>query len=498
MQDGKVYVIAWNADFDSTDSDVTEVVLPEAPVDPATAWHHVAFTVREGPLEGADAPSFKSIDSTQLKWFLNGKLVGTKTVENRFRLSPVGPAYLAGIALDAVTRFPGKDSKTEDRHLHYFRGSITDFRVWRTALTDTKIVEGMRSAPLAEEAGDSLVAYHPLAESTGSGPYRDPRSVDTPDSRFGHVAEFVRDSMVLFPGDMTSDAGYSHFAKPEARAWRNYEFTGRFFLSEAADFLGVTVLSQHTAEGTPLDRFYALLWEKKRQTFRLYCHTPALQSLVGKLDLGVTPKPGKWYGFSITAVGGVDSTVVSASVWLEDTPVPKEAQATGTDSSIYRLVAGTVGVWTQGAGKKFVDKLAVRGLPAPTPTTPEASNSAAQGTPTAGPPASGTVPPGTGPTPPVAEPAISSVVGPGAVSSGAGTAADAAGGTPASLSAEPRAAPLMEANFEEYDWRVAPPAGGKLDEAFWQVTRVSRVSTEVSSTLSSRIFSKYFLRSPKT
>lgn len=363
-----MHVLAWNGDFDLTK--VVEVALTEATYDPAT-WHHVSVTAREGPPEGEE-PTFGSIDSTQIAWFLDGKVVDTRTGRGGFRLSPVGPAYLAGVALDAVTRFPGEFSRAQDRHLQCFKGALADVRVWRTALTEAQIAAGMRFAPLAEETGNVLVAYLPLSESLSQGPFRDPRAVESPERKFGYVADFVRDNMVLLPREMTSDAGYAHYAKPEARAWSNYTFTGRFCLLDGADFLGLTVLSQHTADVAPQDRFYSLLWEKNdnRRTFRLYCHPPALQSLdATTLDLGVIPVAKKWHRFSITVKGSGKITSVSAKVWAEDSPdgEPAEPQAMATDNSIYRLGNGTVGVWTQGAGNVYLDKLEVLGLPVSVP-----------------------------------------------------------------------------------------------------------------------------------
>lgn len=128
-------------------------------------------------------------------------------------------------------------------------------------------------------------------------------------------------------------------------------YTGRMATDRDSGALGVTAHSQY-----PLSNVYYRLGRAANGRFEITGH-PDLNC--ANPDTGVTPAAGTWMRFEMTITEQSGSTRIDARVWPDGQARPVTAQAMCTDSSAQRSLAGTVGVWASGVGRKYWDDLEV-------------------------------------------------------------------------------------------------------------------------------------------
>lgn len=111
-------------------------------------------------------------------------------------------------------------------------------------------------------------------------------------------------------------------------------------------------------------------------------------TLVGTLDTGVEPEPGRWYRMRVRTEAQPGAVRVLARVWPADGAEPKEWQARAEDRSRFRVESGTVGLWAWGGGTVLYRNLKVTAAdgevlleaPLTSPTGPSGFRKGARGT----------------------------------------------------------------------------------------------------------------------
>ncbi|MEM9487427.1 MAG: LamG domain-containing protein, partial [Cyanobacteria bacterium P01_F01_bin.116] len=377
--DQQVYCVIWTANYERTTVQetvwVSDIIAPDQ-------WHHVAVVNDESP----------TLDLIEFHAYLNGQELGfdSSTHSNAalsnnqkaYHLSPVGAAYLGGMNRRGVTRIKGDYIEGEAHYQHYFAGSITDFRWWKTARSAADIEQQRYGAPALTD-GDLLV-YGPMAEGEGltivnravaaEGSHGEQNSgAKKSEVNTGYVApgkqtgqspldvpasgELQQRNITVFNRDTqaTFEQTYAHYQPNgvDVLTWSNYEYRGRLYIAATDGGIGVTVYNRFV-EGS--DRFYRLWRHPLQPTFVLSSRDSGRESLTGTLDSGVTPEPGSWYRFAVQIQTGADATTLRAKIWLGNTDEP-DFQMEAVDVSPIRLTSGTVGLWSFGAGQKHFDDL---------------------------------------------------------------------------------------------------------------------------------------------
>lgn len=345
LNDGVLTVAAWANTFEG---DALQTLLFKTAVGQITSntWHHIALSKDEEP--SADAVAQQLVRYTA---FLDGAPLGETSAP--FRLSPVGPCWLGGLASDAVVWSETLGTHAGSAWAHHFAGMLTDLRVWRTVKPQAELAIERFVAPVAPDP--NLILYLPLTET--SGPVLEDRSGQ------GSHALFRARNMVLAAQPLPAglDSVHAHYADPAALGWSNYALTGRLRIGAADGAVGVTFFSRYPEQA---DRCYILRRDKDHPTFAAAAHPQAAPPLRGQTDSQVTPQAGEWLRFRIEASVEADRTRIRARIWPESAAEPADFAIDAYDASALRLTAGTVGLWTSGDGQAAFDQIEVYPLAA--------------------------------------------------------------------------------------------------------------------------------------
>lgn len=385
-------VLVWKGNYEQTA--VQEMLITKSAIS-CDAWTHLAVTVDESRLPDNDRV---------VKLFINGQNVtgtGTQTFKTYqkdsagtgitssdvrdsepikqlrlFPLSPVGHSYLGGLGREGITRFAGSSSQPGGKY--YFAGQLADLRLWRgiesiTANYDKRYVA-------LDEAADNLILYLPLTQEIAHDEnpkdcFYDPRSLEQTERKFGEG--YLQPSNLVLVNDGTDaeqESMYSHYTgvgvfewkgdgllewnAGHSEAWKNYEYTGRLWITDANAGIGVTFFSHYPNNQ---EKYYQLYRHKGQPQFHLTSSYPGTRlSVTAPPELQVNPAINTWYRFRIQVQDAGSATTIQAKVWKEGKTEPGKFQISAHDDSPQRLRFGTVGIWTFGSGRKYFDNLEVR------------------------------------------------------------------------------------------------------------------------------------------
>ncbi|MEI2690484.1 MAG: LamG-like jellyroll fold domain-containing protein [Anaerolineae bacterium] len=340
LHEGVLTVAAWANTFEGDNLQTVRLKTAAGQI-ASGKWRHVAVSKDEEP--SADAVAQKLVRYTA---YLDGAPFGDPAAAP-FRLCPVGPAWLGGLASDAVvwTEALGVHANAPDGQAgnagnHHFTGMLADLRVWRTAKPASELVIERFVAPV--EPDPDLIHYLPLTE--GSSPVLEERSGQGASAIF-HARNMVLGAQAV-PAEL--DEVHAHYGDPAALSWTNYVTTGRLRIGAADSAAGLTFFSRYPEQ---IDRYYALRRDKDQPAFALVSHPPAAPALRGQTNSQVTPQANEWHRFRIEASVEADRTRIRAKVWPESAAEPAAFQIDAYDASSLRLTAGTVGLWTAGDGQ---------------------------------------------------------------------------------------------------------------------------------------------------
>lgn len=155
---------------------------------------------------------------------------------------------------------------------------------------------------------------------------------------------------------------HTHYIGADAHTWSNYLFTGQLYITEESSGIGVTFYSQYPQADTyyVLRRFDS---EKnpKQAGFHVVARVAGTEHDLPAVRItDVEPKAETWYNFHIEVSSTEKVTHIRGKVWQEHGDEPDEY---GIDTQLTdqrRLDAGTVGMWTQGPGEKYIRNLLVQ------------------------------------------------------------------------------------------------------------------------------------------
>lgn len=154
-------------------------------------------------------------------------------------------------------------------------------------------------------------------------------------------------------------------ARDDVLTWTDYSYRLRLRLGDPAAGLGVTVLSRYPAG---IDQYYGLRRDVERPGFYLVANPVGiqrLQSLSADRDTrrsDIVPLPDIWYQVRVDVENQQTEgrTYVRAKIWRTGTLEPSAYQLEGFDDSDIRIIAGTVGLWSSGPGRKYFDQITVQ------------------------------------------------------------------------------------------------------------------------------------------
>ncbi len=156
-------------------------------------------------------------------------------------------------------------------------------------------------------------------------------------------------------GRWSQRQSFNHYSGGDGQDWQNYEFSGRFYHTQAGGNVGVVAYSQ-IPQG--LSRYY-LLGHEGREYFVLRDSEGTRSA-----STGVAATPRTWYSFRLRVKGAAGFTDVRAKLWPSREAEPLTWQAIIQDDDPMRSTRGTVGLWTNGTARKLFDDLLVTALPA--------------------------------------------------------------------------------------------------------------------------------------
>jgi hypothetical protein len=162
---------------------------------------------------------------------------------------------------------------------------------------------------------------------------------------------FNFDKQNVFGTTSTSSNIHSHHVKSYIDKLSSFEYSGRMMMTSSNSGIGVTFLSHYPFA----DNYYRLRQYEGSSSFHLSPHGTAKVS--GITDSGVIPQPNQWYNFRILVENTGTRTEILAKVWPENNSEPRQWQIEAYDNTSKRLVSGTVGIWSGGAGSKYWDDL---------------------------------------------------------------------------------------------------------------------------------------------
>lgn len=366
----RLYVMAWCADYDdlANPDRIYRTVLVANGVDiEGDRWYHLAIVNDESQsLDSIVFRAYLDSDPDQVALTLDASTLTTTLAGDPipddakgFRLSPVGNAYLGGLAEEGFARVHTHlliPADTRDQYV--FSGQMADLRIWNRARTRDEILTDYDTAP-AWNAPD-LEAYLPMDEGEGATAIGD---------RTGNgYRGTVQATDIVFATETINpelEHLYSHY-QPEGVAvlgWTNYAYTGKFHAVEVGGAVGVTFFSRHPEA---IDQYYRLSldWGDQPQ-FRLTAHPEGVQSFTEVVTDAATlpvPAPSRWYRFRIEVEddAGANQTRIRVKLWPDGLSEPDTYQITAVDGSDIRITAGTVGLWAQAtAGAKWFDDVQV-------------------------------------------------------------------------------------------------------------------------------------------
>lgn len=350
----KLHVLQWCNSFEGDDFRASWL-RHDAPIED-DVWHHLAIVHDEFP----DAATSPPVDIIEFRAYIDAtSLLTADGVDHAagFRLSPVGPLCLGGVATGKVTAFEKGSTKSGDEDAHCFSGRFAELRLWRTIRSVQELEEERNSA--ARPTPD-LVAHLPLEEYREQGAGQAWRLMDLAGERHGNRYAGTLQLRQIALQSKRSDPQllniHSHFDKPEALEWKDYVFAGRMRMSGSKDAIGVTFLSRHN-EG--IDQYYRLGRNADHPAFNLTAHPVGVQILKSadaSIDGTVSrlrPKVKLWYRFLISVEDTGTRTTIKAKLWPDGDDEPADFQIEAYDDNPdIRITSGTVGVWTDGRGKK--------------------------------------------------------------------------------------------------------------------------------------------------
>ena len=153
---------------------------------------------------------------------------------------------------------------------------------------------------------------------------------------------------------------YTHFNDPAALSWHDYEISGRLNFATGMGSAGVTFYS-----GFPNgeNHWYMFLRYANQDYFRIHARGTSIGDCANGLTVPQAITPGRWYWFRIQVSTATDRTLILARVWEEGQPEPTTWPIDCYDAYSTRISAGTVGMWTEGAGgRTSLDDVVVRPL----------------------------------------------------------------------------------------------------------------------------------------
>lgn len=156
----------------------------------------------------------------------------------------------------------------------------------------------------------------------------------------------------VFETSSTATNIHSHYVAGDSSSWTAYEYRGRMRFTSDTGGVGVTAYSLYPQA----DVYYRLRRYDGSPSFELEMH-PHVDCAVP--NTGVPTSAGVWYEFSLQVEPATGQNVVRAKVWPQGSAEPTTWQAVCTDTSASRPTAGTIGVWSMGAGTKEWDDLQV-------------------------------------------------------------------------------------------------------------------------------------------
>lgn len=148
---------------------------------------------------------------------------------------------------------------------------------------------------------------------------------------------------------------HSHHIKSYIENLSSVEYSGRMMITDPNGGIGVTFLSHYPFT----DTYYRLRRNKWSSSFHLAPHPHATARVFGTTDSRVKPKANQWYRFRIEIRDTGVQTEILAKVWPENASEPTHWQIEAYDDTQNRLISGTFGVWSGGAGKKYWDDLEI-------------------------------------------------------------------------------------------------------------------------------------------
>lgn len=341
--ENQIYVLVWCEDETQK---VRETVLRSQSLTDQQ-WYHLAIV----------NDSTRSRHFVEFRAYLNGDEMGllssnhpnATNLENDqqgYLLNRTGVAYLGGIGAGGVTRFQGATASAS--LLYALAGQITDVRLWNRVKSKSEIQQERLVAPDPNDA--RLITYLPMTEGQGLIVNDRSSNQDNPSQGVLQVPELVLNSDRIELRNV-----HSYYNAPNALIWTNYVYTGNLSLSDANGAIGVSFLNRNPAKQ---DQAYLLRRTAQQPTFHL-ATLPANPELTGDLDSGVNPVINTDYQFRIEVVVSRDQTTLRARVWQQGTTEPNQWQIEAQDRRGDRPMAGTVGIWADGAGAKFFADLQV-------------------------------------------------------------------------------------------------------------------------------------------
>lgn len=226
-----------------------------------------------------------------------------------------------------------------------------------------EVVSLMATSPIASGLllKEEFEAYEPQQDPVNWRDSKGSNSLEEDDNLFKTI-QFG--NQISFGTRSTAGNIHTHYNESGALDWTNYEFTGRLRFSGDTSGIGLTFFSQFPNEA----RYYRVRrWDNNDDTFILTTDsdTDQIGRFKGNTQSGFKPEKNKWYRFRIIVTDDSDKTSIKVRFWQEGTTEPASFQIDAFDDLPDRLRAGTVGMWTRGAGIKYIDDLEVVGTGVP-------------------------------------------------------------------------------------------------------------------------------------
>jgi|GEM_PF-976606 len=226
---------------------------------------------------------------------------------------------------------------------------------WEAAATVVKIetpLDGSKVLLLYESFEDYPLDTQPV----GWRETRDNFSLE--EAASPHFKTLLNAGSTTYGSDTPTNNAHTHFDNGYSSSWRNYVVSGTCSMGTSSNGVGITFLSQYKKGGT--DAYYRLSNTKSNAEIALYKRTGGAEVRIG--GTGVQMEVNKIYHFIIDVIDTGTLTEIRIKVWEHTAAEPTSHQLITTDNHSSRLTMGTVGIWTDGTGRKYVDNLKVMGV----------------------------------------------------------------------------------------------------------------------------------------